>query len=53
MRRLPAKVGYRFETASCRLREADTWKGIHPFATGDRGFESRSLQQRVSNEPAH
>jgi hypothetical protein len=44
-------VGYRFETASCRLREADTWKGIHPFATGDRRFESISLHQRVINEP--
>ncbi len=28
-----------------------SWKGIHPFATGDRGFESISLQRRVACEP--
>src|SRR5438132_10040060 len=45
------KMGDRFETAFRRLRGFPFPKRAHPLATGDRGFESRSLQRRARHEP--
>jgi hypothetical protein len=46
------KISYRFEADFCRLHDASrSRKGFTSFATGDRQFESISLQRRVHCEP--
>src|SRR6516162_1169274 len=48
------EINHRFETDFCRFHDGSVSeraaKGFTSFATGDRHFESGSLQRRVSNE---
>jgi hypothetical protein len=46
------KISHRFETDFCRLHDGSrSRKGFTSFATGDRQFESTSLQRGVRREP--